>query len=135
MRDTLFLLGRILLVAIFFLSGVSKLMNLGGTAAYIGSKGLPAPDILAILAGAGEVVLALLIVVGFQTRLAAIGLAVFTVAATVLFHDFWNMQGPERMQNMISAQKNLSIIGALLMLAVAGAGRYAMDRNRHADAL
>ena len=129
MRDVAYLVGRILLVAIFLMSGIAKLTNLAGTAGYIASKGLPAPDVLAILAGVGEVGLALAIIAGFQTRLAAIGLAVFTVLATVLFHDFWNMQGPEAMQNMISAQKNVAMIGALMMLAIVGAGRYAMDKS------
>lgn len=128
MRDTLLLIGRLALVAIFIMSGVGKLMGLAGTSGYIASKGLPAPMVLAVLAGLAEVLLGLAIAIGFKTRLSAYALAAFTVVATVLFHDFWNMEGPARMQNMISAQKNLSIIGGLLVLAAVGAGRYSADR-------
>ena len=127
--DTALLIGRIALVAIFLTSGFSKLTGLEGTAGYIGSKGLPAPMVLAVLAGLGEVVLGLMIAVGFKTRLAALGLVVFTIAATVFFHNFWDMQGAARAANLIQAFKNLSIVGALLMLAAAGAGPYAPSRR------
>ena len=128
MRDTLLLIGRLALVAIFVMSGVGKLMGLSGTAGYIASKGLPAPMVLAVLAGVAEVLLGLAIAIGLKTRLSAYALAAFTLAATVLFHDFWTMEGAARMQNMISAQKNLAIIGGLLVLAAVGAGRYSADR-------
>jgi putative oxidoreductase len=127
--DTALLIGRIALVAIFLTSGFSKLTGLEGTAGYIGSKGLPAPMVMAVLAGLGEVVLGLMIAVGFKTRLAALGLVVFTIVATVFFHNFWDMQGPERMQNQIHAMKNLGLIGAFLILAGVGAGRYSVDRR------
>ena len=130
MWNTAFFIGRIAVVAIFVLSGGSKLMNIAGTAGYIASKGLPVPEVLAVLAGVTEVALGLAIAVGFKTRLAALALAGFTVLATLLFHDFWNMEGPARASNLISAQKNLSILGALLMLAAVGAGRWAVDRSR-----
>ena len=104
-------------------------MNLAGTAGFIGSKGLPMPEVLALLAALTELVLGLAIAVGFKTRLAALGLAAFTVLATLFFHDFWNMEGQARAANLISAQKNLSMIGALLLLAAVGAGRWAVDKS------
>jgi Predicted membrane protein len=55
-------------------------------------------------------------------------LLIFTLIATYFFHDFWNQPpGPEQMNNMIHAMKNLSICGAFLMLAGSGAGRFSMD--------
>jgi putative oxidoreductase len=115
-------------VIIFIASGFGKFADLSGTAAYIAGKGLPFPQLLAAAAGAGELVCGLAIAIGFQTRLAAIGLIVFTASAAFFFHDFWNLPaGAERANQMIHAMKNLSIIGGLIVLAVAGAGRWSYD--------
>lgn len=133
-HDGLLLVGRIVLVVLFVFSGAAKFMDLAGTAANIASKGLPQPMILAAVAAAAEVLGGLAIVIGFQTRLAAIGLLIYTLITAYLFHNFWAMPaGPEQMNNMIHAMKNLSIAGACLMLAATGPGRYSMDgRVRHA---
>ena len=127
--DTALLIGRIALVAIFLTSGFSKLTGLEGTAGYIGSKGLPAPMVMAVLAGVGEVVLGLMIAVGFKTRLAALGLIVFTALATYFFHAFWTQPPAQQMADQIHAMKNLGLIGAFLILAGVGAGRYSVDRR------
>jgi putative oxidoreductase len=127
-NDALLLIGRIVLVVMFIFSGYGKFMDLSGTAAQIASKGLPAPMALAALAAFAEVLGGLMIVVGWQTRIAALGLLVYTALTAYFFHDFWNMPaGPEQMDNMIHAMKNLSIAGAFLMLAAVGAGRFSID--------
>ncbi len=128
MADVALLLGRVLLVSIFIFSGVPKLMDVGGTAAYITAKGLPFPQLLAVAAGLTEAIGGVLILVGWQTRLAAVVLFLFTGAALFLFHDFWNVPaGPERIAQMVQAWKNLSIIGGLMILAGAGAGRWSVE--------
>ncbi|HEX2555852.1 MAG TPA: DoxX family protein [Microvirga sp.] len=129
MSNAALALGRLALAAIFLVSGYGKLVGLAGTAAYIGSKGLPVPMVLAVLAGVGEVVLGAAIVLGFKARLAALGLVAFTAIATALFHDFWNLQGAARGEQQIHALKNLAMIGGLLVLAGAGAGRFSVDRR------
>ncbi len=83
---------------------------------------------LAVGAGAGELIGGLAIAIGWQTRLAAAGLILFTAVAAFFFHDFWNLPaGAERANQMIHAMKNLSMIGGLIVLAVAGAGRFSFD--------
>jgi hypothetical protein len=82
--DAALAIGRIVLVIIFIASGFGKFADLSGTAAYIAGKGLPFPQLLAAAAGAGELVCGLAIAIGFQTRLAAIGLIVFTASAAFL---------------------------------------------------
>lgn len=128
LADAALLIGRIALVVIYLMSGFQKFTDLGGVATMIGSKGLPMPMILATLAAITEVAGGILIAVGLQTRLVALGLLIFTAVITYFFHDFWNQPpGPEQTNNMIHAMKNLSICGAFLMLAGSGPGRYSMD--------
>lgn len=126
-NDALLLIGRILLVVMFIFSGAGKFMDLSGTAAMIASKGLPAPMAMAGVAAAAEVLGGLMIVLGWQTRFAALGLLVYTAATIYFFHDFWNMADQARQSNMIQALKNVSLIGSFLMLAAVGAGRYSID--------
>ena len=126
-NDAMLAVGRIALAVIFVMSGAMKFMDLGATAGAIASKGLPAPMVLAGLAAATELGGGILIVLGWQTRWAALALAMFTLMAAYFFHDFWHMEGAARENNMIHALKNLSIVGGFLMLAAAGAGRYSVD--------
>ena len=129
--DSALAIGRIVLVIIFIFSGFGKLMDISGTAAFIASKGLPFPQVAAVAAGIGELVFGLAIAVGWQTRLAAVGLIVFTAVSAFFFHDFWNLPaGAEREDQMIHAMKNLSMIGGLVVLAAAGAGRLSVDGRK-----
>ena len=126
--DSFLLIGRIALMVLFLLSGIAKFADIAGTAAYIASKGLPVPTALAVVSGLTEVIGSVLIVIGWQTRLVALGFLVYTLSAAYFFHDFWHLpQGAERLDTMIHALKNLSIAGAFLMLAGSGAGRYSVD--------
>ena len=119
------LIGRILLAAMFVLAGFGKLTDIAGTAGWFGSIGLPAPTIVAILVGLLELVAGLAIVVGFQTRIAALALALFTIGATLIAHtNFADM-----MQFLIF-QKNFAVVGGLLVLAFAGAGALSVDARR-----
>jgi putative oxidoreductase len=131
-----FTLGRIALVAIFIISGAQKLLDIAGTADQIQSKvaipaalsditsqieatlGMPIWQTLAILVALIEVVGGLLIAFNVLTRTVAVILLLFAAVTTFYFHDFWRMpDGPEKVNHMTHALKNLSIIGALLMLA------------------
>lgn len=119
------LLGRVLLAAIFLLSGFGKLTAIAGTAGYFGSLGLPLPTVTAIVVGLIELLGGLAILVGFQTRIVAWVLAVLTVATGLVAHMNW----ADQMQ-MISFLKNLAIAGGFIALASSGAGAYSVDAKR-----
>ncbi|OWK19690.1 DoxX family protein [Mesorhizobium amorphae] len=123
--STSFLLGRVLLAAIFLLSGFGKLTAIAGTAGYFGSLGLPLPTVTAIVVGLIELLGGLAILVGFQTRIVAWVLAIFTVATGLVAHMNW----ADQMQ-MISFLKNLAIAGGFIVLASSGAGAYSIDAKR-----
>lgn len=119
------LVGRILLSILFILSGFAKLTAISGTAGWFGSIGLPLPTVTAVVVGIVELLGGLAILVGFKTRIAAILLAVFTLAATAIAHlDF-----ADQMQ-VLMLQKNLGLVGGFLLLAAVGAGSISIDGRR-----
>lgn len=127
-NDAFLLAGRIAIALLFLMGGIEKFVDFSAVAGQIASKGLPKPGILAVATALLEVGGGLLIMVGWQTRLAALALAAFTAVAAFFFHDFWNHPaGVAQTNNMIHFMKNVSIIGGFLMLAGAGAGRFSLD--------
>jgi putative oxidoreductase len=128
-RSGTLLVGRVLLGAIFLMAGVAKLMDWAGTAAYMESQGLPMVDVLLPIAAAVEIVGALSILTGTFARAGALALFAFLIPTTLVFHDFWTLEGAERQAQMIDFLKNLSIMGGLLLLIGAGAGKVSVDNR------
>lgn len=113
------LAGRLLIAAIFVIAGWGKINGYAGTQAYMQSAGVPGallPLVIAVELGGG-----LAIVLGLFTRLAALGLAVFSVVAALLFHG-----GADQMQQ-IMFMKNMAMAGGFLFLVAFGAGRISID--------
>jgi uncharacterized membrane protein YphA (DoxX/SURF4 family) len=133
--------GRILFAVLFIYSGATKLFGIQATADFIAAKvtvpallapytsqlesmtGMTTPQLLAIAVGAFEVISGLMIALNFGARFFAILLIFFVGAVTFYFHDFWNQSPPDNAKTLVEALKNLSIIGALFMIA--GYGRSA----------
>jgi putative oxidoreductase len=126
--DALLLLGRVALAAMFIPSGLSKLAGLGGFIAGMESQGVPAAALLAPLGALIELLAGVALLVGFQTRLASALLILFTIAATLIAHRYWQFDGAERQTHQIQFSKNLAILGGLLCYAVNGGGRYCIER-------
>ena len=121
-NSVILLIGRILLSVMFIMSGLQKFGGIEGTAGYIGSVGLPAATALAWLAAIFETVAGIAILVGFQTKIAALLLAAFCVFAGYVFHF-----QPEDQMQMISFMKNLTLAGGFLALFVSGPGSLSVD--------
>ncbi|HVE51969.1 MAG TPA: DoxX family protein [Ramlibacter sp.] len=130
LHDTFALVGRILLAWLFVPAGWSKIAGFAGTAGYIASKGLPMPEVLAAAAIAVELGLGLLLLVGWQTRWAALGLAVFVAVITPIFHNYWAMPEAQQMMQQQAFGKNYAIVGGFLAFAAFGAGRFSIDGRR-----
>lgn len=114
--------GRLLLAAIFLLSGYSKLADPAAAVGYIQSVGLPLPQVGVALAIAAELVGGALLVIGYRTRLAAAALAVFTLVTALFFHSALGDQN-----QFIHFFKNVAIIGGLLQVIAFGPGRLSLD--------
>src|SRR4051794_29168012 len=125
--DLAALLGRVLLAYVFVPSGFAKLMGFAGTAGYIASKGIPFPEVCAAIGIAAELGLGLLLLVGYQARWAALGLALFTLVITPVFHNYWAVPEAQVMMQKLNFWKNLSIAGGLLVLSAFGPGAYSVD--------
>ena len=127
MQDVFSLIGRILLAIMFVPAGLAKITGFAGTAGYIASVGLPLPEVGAVLAIVVELGLGLMLLAGYKTRASALCLAVFTVVAGVLFHNYWAMPADQAFVNQLMFFKNLAIAGGLYAFAAFGAGRLSVD--------
>ena len=130
LQNPLALLGRLLLAYLFIPAGIGKIGGFAGTAGYIASKGLPMPEVGAALAIVIEIGLGLLLLVGFQTRWAALILSLFTLAAGFFFHNYWAVPADQTMMQSLLFNKNLAIAGGLLAFAAFGAGAFSLDAKR-----
>ena len=117
--------GRVLLASLFLLAGLQKIGAYDGTVAYMSSQGVPGftlPFVIGL-----EVLGALAIIVGWQTRLVAFLLAGFSLVSAALFHF-----KPDDAMQMTMFLKNVSIAGGFLLLVAHGAGAYSLDNRRTA---
>jgi putative oxidoreductase len=117
--------GRILLSAIFLVSGAGKIAAPAATLATIVAAGLPLPPVAYAAATAVEVVGGVLLVVGYRSRLVALLLAAFAVATAVTFHAALGDQN-----QMFHFLKNLAMAGGLLQVAAFGAGPFSLDARQ-----
>jgi len=117
--------GRVLMAAIFLLSGFSKASDPASALGYISSAGLPLPA----LALAGAITIELLgglaLVVGYRTRLVAALLALFSLLTAFTFHFDLADQG-----QFINFFKNVAMAGGLLQIVAFGGGSLSLDNRR-----
>ena len=132
--------GRVLFAVLFIYLGATKLFALQATADFIAAKvtipavlapytgqletatGMTTAQLLAIAGGVFEIIAGLMIALNFGARFFALLLVIYVAAATYYFYDFWNQTPPENARTLVDALKNLSIIGALFMIAGYGRG-------------
>ena len=114
--------GRIFLSTIFLFEGINKIFNYEGTIEYMESFNVP--EFLTIPTIILEILFPLLLIIGYQTKLSALVLAIFTLATALIFHtDFTNQM------QLISFLKNFAIAGGFLILFINGAGKYSLDHK------
>lgn len=121
-NDYALLLARILLFALFIISGIEKLFSYQATAAFMQANSVPGwslPIIIFIEAIGGTALL-----IGFKTRLFAILLAIFSVSAALVFHNQLDNK-----IHFILFWSDLAIAGGFISMFVSGAGRYSLDHR------
>jgi putative oxidoreductase len=116
--------GRLLIAALFLISGLGKIAAPALTQGYIASPGLPFPLLAYLVAIVVEVGCGILLILGYQSRIVASVMALYTVAAAVSFHrDFADQNA------MAHFLKNISITGGLLQIVAFGAGTLSIDNR------
>jgi putative oxidoreductase len=123
--------GRTMLALIFLMSALgNKIPNFNVIAQYMGSEGVPAPQVLLAGAIAFLLVGSASLILGYKARLGAGLLFVFLVLATYYFHDFWTFaDAGERQQQTIQFMKNLALMGGMLFIVANGAGPWSLDQR------
>ena len=124
-QNFLDLAGRILISAIFLLSGFSKVGGYAGTQGYMEAMGVPGALLPLVIAL--EILAPIAIIVGYRVRGAAFLLAGFTLLAALLFHR--NLGDPIQ---YLMFWKNVAMAGGLLLLVARGAGDWSLDARRDA---
>jgi putative oxidoreductase len=145
MMNAAYALGRIFVPVIFVWEALHKLFDIDRFAKLLSVSNVPIPEIVTPYLGGMpkylalawalaviELVCGVLILIGLKARWAALVMIVFTASTIFFVHNFWDMSGDAYEQNQIHALKNLSILGALLLIASAGSGPYSVD-NRNPD--
>lgn len=124
------LLARILMMLLWIVFGWMKMTSFGSTVALMQAFGLPFPTISAAIAVVMELLVGLALILGVYVRPLAMALALYTLATALIGHQFWNLSDKARLEDMETFFKNISIMGSLLLLYVAGAGRFTLDAGR-----
>jgi putative oxidoreductase len=127
-NDALLLLGRIAIASVFIPAGLRKLMDPETFAASLDGRGVPFSSVLAPLGAAIEFLGGIAVAVGIQVRLASVLMVLFTIAATLIAHRFWEFEGAARQTQQSQFLKNLGLVGGFLFLVAHGGGRYCLER-------
>jgi|SRR6266853_2980880 len=112
-------LGRVLLSAIFILSGLGKIPQFSGVAGMMAGKGIPLATVALVITLFIEIGGGLMVLTGFKAKYAALVIAIWLVPVTLIFHKFWGLPEPQHTEQMINFLKNVAIMGGLLVLASA----------------
>ncbi len=124
-------IGRIILGLYFLAAGAGKMFDPDPMTqiAQMTANGIPAGELMFMLAAACETIAGLCFIIGLQVRLVAVLLALFTVLVSVKLHAFWfEPEGHEKLVQMIMFLKNMATMGGLLAFAGFGSGPVAVDR-------
>ena len=123
MVNVLDLVGRIFISALFLISAFNKIFNLDGSIGWM--EGYGVPGFLIFPAIAVEIILPVLVIVGYQARIAAGVLAVFCLVTAFLFHFDFSDQS-----QLVSFLKNIGLAGGFLFIVANGTKDWAVDREK-----
>lgn len=126
-HDVVALLGRLAMGWIFVSSGFGKISDVVAFAGVLAKRGVPAPSLLGWIGAIVEFGGGLLIIFGLKIRYAALLMVLFVIVATLISHRYWEYPVAEIVAQRTNFWKNVTILGGLLFMFLAGAGRYSVD--------
>ena len=123
MANILDLIGRIFISALFLISAFNKVFNLEGSMSWM--EGFGVPGFLLVPAILIEIIFPILLIIGYKTKIAAMGLLIFSLMTGLIFHlDFSNQM------QIIALLKNIGLSGGLLFVVINGAKEFALDKKK-----
>jgi putative oxidoreductase len=114
--------GRLLLGVFFALGGFHHFSALDPISQAIARRGVPAPKLVLIVGSVFQIVAGLLLAAGVYVQAAALGLVAFTLIASIMLVNFWDLEGAAREAAVTNWKSNLAIIGGLLIAAGTAGG-------------
>ena len=123
MSNILDLIGRIFISALFLVSAFNKIFNLEGSMSWM--EGFGVPSLLIYPAILIEVILPVLVIVGYQARIAAGVLAIFCLLTAFIFHLDFSDQA-----QLVSFLKNIGLAGGFIFIVANGTKDWAVDREK-----
>jgi putative oxidoreductase len=129
LQDKVLLAARLLVAPLFIYSGIGKVLAFGVTAGRLPGGEGGFGSLLAACAIAIELGGSLALILGVYTRCAAIAFIVFTIIATLLFHNFWAAPPAAVTAQTVNFFKNLGLIGLFAMIAAFGPGAYSLRKK------
>ena len=121
------LLARVLLALVFLLSGIHKGIWYQKAVGEFQRDKIPAIWLTLPATIGLHLIASICLILGYQTREAALALAIFTVVATLKVHAYWRLPTSEQSGRSRIFTANLAIIGGLLMLVAVGGGKFALQ--------
>ena len=123
MANVLDLIGRILISALFLVSAFNKVFNLDGSMGWMESFGVPGFFIYPAIVI--EIILPILVIVGYQAKIAASILAIFCLLTAFLFHFDFSDQS-----QLVSFLKNIGLAGGFLFIVANGTKDWSVDKEK-----
>ncbi|WP_108485009.1 DoxX family protein [Oceaniglobus ichthyenteri] len=126
-------LARVLATFFFWWAGLGFILDQDTARATMDALGFQPAWLFAILVPAVQIIGSLIVISDRFVWFGAGMLGVFTIGTIFMVHDFWNMSGPARQQNYLSAQEHITVIGGLIVVAIASHIRHLWieQRRRH----
>ena len=117
------LVGRIFISSVFLFSGYNKIINFDGTVSWM--EGFGVPGILLWPTIILEILLPIMVIVGYRAQVCALFLAIFSIATALIFHlDLGNQM------QVIALLKNFGLAGGFMFIAIHGTGSWSVENKK-----
>ena len=127
-HDAILLIARVLIAYAFVQGGIEKLLDIHAfTTNVLIARHVPFASVLGVVAPCVELFGGLAVLLGFQTRYAAVLMILFVITATAISHRYWEYPEAARRMQEINFNKNVCILGGFLLLLAVGGGRFSID--------
>jgi putative oxidoreductase len=128
--DAMALVARVLIAVLFLPFGWEKVMEFGATVQYIASAHFPLPVVAAVIGIVAELVLPIVLLLGWQSRWVALALALYTLVLPFVFHHYWDVPAAQMYGVKLNFYKDLGIAGGLFAMAAGGPGGWSLDARQ-----